>query len=57
VKFLQPRSRLGWSLSRLVVLLRQQLFVYRNLWRWIDHLSEGLPPLVTDKVEQLGISW
>jgi len=57
IKFLQLRSRLGWSLSRLVALLRQQLFVYRDLWRWIDHPFEGPPQPVADRVEQLAISW
>lgn len=36
LKYLQLRSRFPWSLSNLVALLRQQLFVYRDLWRWID---------------------
>lgn len=36
LKYLQLRSRFDWSLSNLVALLRQQLFVYRDLWRWID---------------------
>ena len=30
VKYLQLRSTFGWSLSNLVALLRQQLFVYRD---------------------------
>ena len=40
-----------------MALLRQKLFVYRDLWRWIDHPFEGPPHLVTDKIEQLVISW
>ena len=32
IKYLQLRARFGWSLSNLVALLRQQLFVYRDLW-------------------------
>jgi IS4 transposase len=36
LKYLQLRSRFDWSLPNLVALLRQQLFVYRDLWRWID---------------------
>jgi len=57
IKFLQLRSRLGWSLSRLVALLRQQLFVYRDLWRWIDHPFERPPQPLADSIEQLAISW
>jgi hypothetical protein len=36
VKYLQLRSSWNWSLSNLVALLRQQLFVYRDLWEWIN---------------------
>ena len=36
VKYLQLKSAFGWSLSNLVALLRQQRFVYRDLWAWID---------------------
>ena len=36
VKILHLRSRFGWHLSNFMVLLRQQLFVYRDLWNWID---------------------
>jgi len=43
VKFLQLRSKFSWHLSRLMALLRQQIFVYRCLWRFLDHPFE--PPL------------
>jgi len=36
IKILHMRSRFAWHLSNFVVLLRQQLFVYRDLWKWID---------------------
>jgi hypothetical protein len=36
LKYLQMRSRLGWSLSNLVALLRLNLFVHRDLWAWIN---------------------
>jgi len=36
LKYLQMRSRLAWSLSNLVALLRLNLFVHRDLWAWID---------------------
>jgi len=51
IKYLQLRARFGWSLSNLVALLRQQLFVYRDLWTWIDHPFQ--PPPVATTVEQL----
>ena len=37
VKILHMKSTFGWHLSNFMVLLRQQLFVYRNLWTRIDN--------------------
>ena len=47
VKILHMRSSFGWHLSNFMVLLRQQLFVYRDLWKWIDdpfQAPETAPP-------------
>ena len=47
VKILHMRSSFGWHLSNFMVLLRQQLFVYRDLWKWIDdpfQAPENTPP-------------
>jgi Transposase DDE domain/Domain of unknown function (DUF4372) len=52
VKYLQLRSTFGWSLSNLVALLRQQLFVYRDLWVWIDDPFQP-PPTPERSSEQL----
>jgi len=54
IKYLQLRARFGWSLSNLVALLRQQLFVYRDLWTWIDDPFQ--PPPVTSVLEQLQLA-
>jgi hypothetical protein len=43
LKFLQYKSKFGWSLSNLVALLRWNLFSYRNLWEWIDRPFAVLP--------------
>ena len=43
VKFLQFKSRFGWSLSNLVAFLRWNLFTYRDLWEWIHSPFEILP--------------
>ncbi len=43
VRFLQLRSKMAWHLSRFIALLRQQLFVYRDLWLFLDHPFEGPP--------------
>lgn len=45
LKYLQLRSSFGWSLSNLTALLRQQLFVYRDLYDWIDHPFQAPPAL------------
>lgn len=43
IKFLQFKSKFGWSLSNLVAFLRWNLFTYRDLWEWIDHPFDVLP--------------
>ena len=53
VKFLQLKSTFGWSLSNLVALLRQQLFVYRDLWSWINDPFQRPPGLNDAGAEQL----
>jgi len=35
IKFLQFKSRIGWSLSNLIAMLRFNLFSYRDLWMWL----------------------
>ena len=52
VKYLQLKSSFGWSLSNLVALLRQQLFVYSDLWTWIDDPFQP-PPIPAGLPEQL----
>jgi len=46
VRFVQMRSSWKWSLSNLVALLRPQLFVYRDLWEWINQPEH--PPVELD---------
>lgn len=43
VRYLQMRSTFRWSLSNLVALLRQQLFVYRDLMKWLNQPFESPP--------------
>jgi IS4 transposase len=45
LKYLQLRSRFGWSLANLVALLRMNLFTHRDLWAWLDQPFTG-PPTV-----------
>ncbi len=51
LKYLQMRATYGWSLSNLVALLRQQLFVHRELWSWLNAPFE--PPPLVEQIEQL----
>ena len=36
LRYLRLRARWAWSLSNLAALLRQQLFVHRDLFAWLD---------------------
>lgn len=45
LKYLQLKSTFHWSLSNLVALLRQQLFVYRDLFNWLNDPFQAPPAL------------
>jgi len=45
LKYLHLKSKYGWSLSNLVALVRQQLFVYRDLYGWLDDPFQPPPVL------------
>lgn len=53
LKYLQLKSSFGWSFSNLVALLRQQLFVHRDLWTWLNDPFQAPPPLVV--AEQMAL--
>jgi hypothetical protein len=57
VKLLQLLANHPWSLSGLIALLRQQLFVYRDLWLWLQRPFE--PPLSLTEADspQLPFAW
>lgn len=52
LKYLQLKATFGWSLSNLVALLRMNLFVYRDLWTWLNapFTAPPLPPEPTQGV-------
>jgi hypothetical protein len=56
LKFLQWRARFGWSLSNLVALLRYQLFVYRDLYAWLDDPFQP-PPALAPLAQQLVLAF
>jgi hypothetical protein len=42
LRYLNVRSAWRWSFSNMVALLRQQIFVYRDLWKLLDQPSRRL---------------
>jgi hypothetical protein len=52
LKYLQMKSSFGWSLSNLAALLRQKLFIFRDLWAWRNTPLEG-PPAAKNLYEHL----
>ena len=57
LKYLQLKSKFGWSLSNLVALVRQQLFVYRDLYTWIDNPFDAPPVLAGVHDGQLALEF
>ena len=49
LRYLQLRSSWNWSLSNLAALLRHQLFVYRDLWNWLNQPFR--PPVDLDDAQ------
>ena len=49
LKYLQLKSKNGWSLSNLVALLRLHLFTYQDLWAWIDNPYESPPEMPPER--------
>ena len=52
LKYLQLKARFGWSLSNLVALLRMNLFVYRDLWAWLNEPFTA-PPLAPQPAQEV----
>jgi Transposase DDE domain/Domain of unknown function (DUF4372) len=52
LRYLKLRASYNWSLSNLLALLRQQLFVHRDLWAWLNEPFEP-PPEVVDPQQSL----
>ncbi len=54
LRWLKLKARYGWSLSNLLALLRQQLFVYRDLYTWLDDPFSA-PPGIIEMEAQLAL--
>lgn len=57
IKYLQIRSTFAWSLSNLVALLRQQIFVYRDLFTWLNDPYQAPPGLAGLHDGQLSLAF
>jgi hypothetical protein len=55
LKYLKMRSRIHWSLSNLLALLRLNLFVHRDLWAWVDEPYK--PPIDPELLVQPGLDF
>jgi DDE family transposase/uncharacterized protein DUF4372 len=55
LKYLRMKATFGWSLSNLVALLRQQLFVYRDLWVWLNDPFQAPAALAESTQLELGL--
>jgi len=54
LRWLKLKARYAWSLSNLLALLRQQLFVYRELYAWLDDPFTA-PPAIIEIEKQLAL--
>lgn len=57
LKYLHLRSTFNWSFSNLVVLLRQQLFVYRDLFPWLNDPYQAPPLLANPQAQNLSLAF
>ena len=53
LKYLMLRVRYEWSLSNLVAMVRLQLFVYRDVWEWLDDPYQPPPEPEPGGAQQL----
>jgi hypothetical protein len=57
IKYLQVKSTFAWSLSNLVALLRRQLFVYRDLFQWLNDHFQAPPAPEGIHDGQMSLPW
>ena len=57
LKYLQLKSSFAWSFSNLVALIRQQLFVYRDLFTWLDDPFQAPPALQDIPDQQIALNF
>jgi IS4 transposase len=47
-KYMKMKSKIGWSLSNLVALVRMNIFTYRDLWAWLDKPYDTPPDALAE---------
>jgi hypothetical protein len=57
LKYLHLKSTCNWSFSNLVALVRQQLFVYRDLFPWLNDPYQAPPVLVGVQDQQQALEF
>jgi hypothetical protein len=57
LKYLHLKSTFNWSFSNLVALIRQQLFVYRDLNPWLNDPYQAPPPPASLSEAQLELTF
>jgi len=55
LKYLKVRSKINWSLSNLVAMLRMNLLTYKDLWEWLN--QPYFSPPEKPKVVQQSLAW
>ena len=55
LRYWQLRAKFSWSLSNLAALLRQQLFVPREVWKWLHEPFQPPPGLPQTAIKQLAL--
>jgi len=53
LRYLQLKSKYGWSLSNLIALLRMNLFTHRDMWAWLNKPFDVLPEQYAQEKLQL----
>ncbi len=58
IRYLQLKSKVDWSLSNLIYFLRMNLFIYRDLWEWLEKPFTPPDPMhqQSDPIQQ-SFSW
>lgn len=51
LKYLQLKAKSSWSFSNLVYFLRMNLFVYRDLWEWLNKPDPADPPTRVNQLD------